>query len=68
MVVPMLEQSEHGCCLCSSRESTVVPLLEHARHICSSILAHNTKLLRSIAIFYFFFILFILRGSLRLKA
>ena len=33
-------------CLCSSRASTVVPLLEHAEHksiLCSSMLVHNTK-------------------------
>ena len=34
-------------CLCSSRASTVVPLLEHAEHesmLCSSVLVHNTRL------------------------
>ena len=33
-------------CLCSSRASTVVPLLEHAEHrsmLCSSMLVHNTR-------------------------
>ena len=33
-------------CLCSSRASTVVPLLEHAEHksmLCSSMLVHNTS-------------------------